>query len=157
MRVYRELSGTSINGMTFKGRAERLGWYRGSVCDGGAITSYYKSFPASGTDVFLSLDGFYIGIDMYATINLGKVSFVKHGVVKVGSYTYDEPHGDDDPRIIPLGIIPPIVFSEVMGDLQEDLRQDGRRWRRGAAGGVNRDLQSRFGALGRRWNDSKKL
>jgi hypothetical protein len=118
-KMHRELRGTSINGMTFKGRAERLGWYRGSVCDGGGITSYYKSFPASGADVFLGVEDFYIGIDMYSSIKLGDVCFVKHGTVKVGSYTYDEPGNDEDARIIPLGEVPPIVFSEVMGDLQK--------------------------------------
>ena len=34
-----------LNGMTFKGRAERLGWQRGSVCDGGGISSYRKGHP----------------------------------------------------------------------------------------------------------------
>jgi hypothetical protein len=118
-RMHRDLRGTSINGMTFKGRAERLGWYRGSVCDGGGITSYFKSFPASGADVFLGLEDFYVGIDVDSSIKLGEVCFVKHGEVKVGSYTYDEPGNEDDPRIIPLGSVPPIVFSEVMGDLQK--------------------------------------
>ena len=96
-RMHRDLRGTSVNAMTFKGRAERLGWYRGSVCDGGVITSYHKSFPASGTDVFLALENFYMGIDMYSSIKLGDVCFVKHGSVQVGSYTYDEPGDDQDP------------------------------------------------------------
>jgi len=116
--MYRDLRGTSINAITFKGRAERLGWYRGSVCDGGGITSYHKTFPASGADVFLGVEGLYMGIDMNESITLGDVCFVKHGTVKVGSYTYDEPGNDNDPRLIALGQVPPIVFSEVMGDVQ---------------------------------------
>lgn len=118
-RMYRDLSGTALNAMTFKGRAEKLGWYRGSVCDGGGITSYYKSFPASGADAFLALEDFYIGIDMYSEMKLGDACFVRNGSVRVGSYTYDEPGKEDDPRLIPLGQVPPIVFSEVMGDLRK--------------------------------------
>src|SRR6185437_6390810 len=118
-RIHEALNGISLNAMTFKGRAERLGWYRGSVCDGGGITSYYKSFPASGADVFLALDGMYMGIDMYSDIKLGNAFFVMHDGVRIGSYTYDEPANEDDPRLIPLGKVPPIVFSEVMGDLQK--------------------------------------
>ncbi len=117
-RSYEALRGTSLNGLTFKGRAERLGWHRGSVCDGGGITSYWKSFPAAGSDAFLELDGMYMGIDMSASIQLGVLRFVKGGSVKVGSYTYDDPTKDDDPRVLAFGEVPPIVFSEVMGDLR---------------------------------------
>jgi hypothetical protein len=37
--------------------------------------------------------------------------------VEVGSYTYDRPYEVTDPRLIPFGSVPPIVFSEVMADL----------------------------------------
>lgn len=119
VRVYRDLAGTSINAMTFKGRAERLGWYRGSVIDAGGISSYYKSFPAAGVDVFLGTDDFYIGIDMDSDMKLGDVTFVRHASVQTGSYTYDEPAGEHDLRVVPLGEAPAIVFSEAMGDLQK--------------------------------------
>jgi len=118
-RVYNAVTGTSLNAMTFKGRAEKLGWYRGSVVDGGAIISYFKSFPAAGCDVFLGIEDFYMGIDMYSEMKLGDVFFTRHGTVKVGSYTYDEPGNTEDARVIALGDAPAIVFSEVMGDLKK--------------------------------------
>lgn len=116
-RAHESLRGTSLNAMTFKGRAERLGWHRGSVCDGGGITSYWKGFPAAGADAFLELEGMYMGIDMSASIQLGTLRFVRGGSVAVGSYTYDDPTKDEDPRVLSFGDVPPIVFSEVMGDL----------------------------------------
>jgi hypothetical protein len=119
MRVWTDVTGTSINAMTFKGRAEKLGWYRGGVADAGMILSYYKSFPAAGCDVFLALEDFYIGIDMYSDVKLGDVYFCRHGTVKVGSYIYDEPGNADDPRLMALGEAPAVVFSEVMGDLKK--------------------------------------
>ena len=93
-----EYAGASINGMTFKGRADRLGWTRGSVVDGGGISTYTKSFPAAGVDVFLGLDGMYVGIDMSSEIKLQDAFFVRSGSVKTGSYTYDEPGDENDPR-----------------------------------------------------------
>jgi hypothetical protein len=112
-----EVADTDLNAMTFKGRAERLGWARGSVCDAGGINHYMKTFPGAGVDVFVETDGMYIGIDMYTDIKLGKVFFVKHASVQVGSYVYDEPGDPNDPRLVCYGEVPPIAFSEAMGDL----------------------------------------
>jgi hypothetical protein len=126
-RVYKGVSGVSVNGMTFKGRAERMGWTRGSVCDAGGIPFYYKSFPLAATDFLLCLENMYIGIDMYEDITLNEGYFVKTGSVKIGSYTYDEPSDEKDPRIIPFGQVPPIVFSEVMGDLHRIAKKSEPR------------------------------
>ena len=109
--------GVELNAMTFRGRAERIGWQRGSVVDGGAITCYYRSFPGAGADAILGLDGMYIGIDMYSDIKLGQFCFVRSGSVAFGSYTYDEPSNDKDSRLLSFGKVPPIVYSEVLGDL----------------------------------------
>jgi hypothetical protein len=37
--------------------------------------------------------------------------------VRTGSYVYDEPRGEGDPRLLTFGEVPPIVYSEAMGDL----------------------------------------
>lgn len=112
-----ELEDTELNGLTFKGRAERLGWARGSVCDAGSISFYLKSFPAAGVDVFVATEGMFVGIDMYTDITLGKIFFARHGSVKIGGYEYDEPNDERDHRLVPFGEVPAIAFSEAMGDL----------------------------------------
>jgi hypothetical protein len=112
-----DIAETELNAMTFKGRAERLGWARGSVCDGGGINHYVKSFPAAGVDVFVETEGMYVGIDMYSNIKLGKIFFAKHASVQIGSYLYDEPGDVNDPRLVSYGEVPGIAFSEAMGDL----------------------------------------
>ncbi len=117
VRLSTQYSGTRINGTTFKGRAERLGWQRGSVCDAGSIPFYRKCFPGAGADVLLELDGMYIGIDIYSEIELKRFGFVKTGTVKIGSYVYNEPTDEKDPRLVPFAEVPPIVFSETLGDL----------------------------------------
>jgi hypothetical protein len=117
-RVLREFTGTKLNAMTFRGRAERLGWSRGSVIDGGGITSYMKYFPAAGVDVILGIDNFYIGAGVDVEVTLTDARFVKTGSVQVGSYVYDEPDKDDDERIVALGNVPAIAYSEAVGDLK---------------------------------------
>ncbi len=112
-----EVAETELNAMTFKGRAERLGWTRGSVCDAGCINYYVKTFPGAGVDVFVETEGMYVGIDMYSDIKLGTNFFVKHGSVQIGSYIYDEPSDANDPRLISYGEVPAIAFSESMADL----------------------------------------
>ncbi len=118
--VSKKWFGTQLNAMTFKGRAEKLGWRRGSVCDAGWIPMYWKPFPEAGADAFLGLDNFYIGISMDEQVTLQNLCFVKSNSVQIGSYIYDDPDPDKaDPRIILFGKVPPIVFSEVMGDMQK--------------------------------------
>jgi hypothetical protein len=117
LKVYRDLAGTSVNALTFRGRAEKLGWHRGSVGDGGSVSAYAKSFPLAGVDVFVEVDGMYIGIGMNDEIKLQNVYFVRTGTAKPGASGYNEPTGEDDPRLIAFGEVPPVVFSEAMGDL----------------------------------------
>lgn len=117
LRMSTKYQGTQLNAMTFRSRAERLGWQRGSVTDGGGVTNYRKGFPGGAADALIETDGLYIGIGMEESIRLGKFYFVKAGSVRFGSYTYDEPNNDIDPRLIPFGQVAPIVFSETVGDL----------------------------------------
>lgn len=109
--------GTNLNVMTFRGRAERLGWSRGSTIDGGSIISYRKVFSGAGVDAFLMLESLHLNISPEESIELRDVYFVKSGAVQVGSYSYDEPVRPDDPRLIPFAQVPEVPFSETMGDL----------------------------------------
>jgi hypothetical protein len=59
----------------------------------------------------------YMGMSMEEEVTLRAVYFVRAGSVKVGSYSYDEPANENDPRLFSFGDVPPIVFSEAMGDL----------------------------------------
>jgi hypothetical protein len=118
VRISRDLAGTSLNAMTFRGRAEKLGWARGSVTDAGCVDAYRKVFTGAGVEAFLELEGMYIGIGMDDSIQLGDYYFVKGGTVQIGSYVYDNPGDEGDPRLIPFGAVPPVVFSEVVGDLR---------------------------------------
>lgn len=108
------LRGTQINGMTFKGRAERFGWLRGSVASLGTIPFYRKSFPGAGVDAILTLQGMFVGIGMGSSIEL-----LDYGFVASGSVVVDEPADSSDARLIAFAHVPPVVFSETVGDLKK--------------------------------------
>jgi Leucine-rich repeat (LRR) protein len=109
-----------LAGSTFKGRAERRGWRRGSVIDSGEVSAYRKIFPHDKVEVFIATDGLNVqsGFDDGADVTLKDMFFVRPGAVVTGSYTYDEPRDECDGRLIRLVDVPPIVFSEAIADMQ---------------------------------------
>jgi hypothetical protein len=105
-----------VGGYQFVSRMEKMGWFRGSVVDGGGIASYYKNFADLNVAAFVNLQG--IGVGYYdADAELQEVYFVRLGSVRTGSYSYDEPGDAGDERLIPFGQVPAVVYSEVMSDL----------------------------------------
>lgn len=109
--------GREVSAGTFRSRAERRGWARGSVVDAGGVSGYFKTFPGAGVEVTLELDGLYVGIDPMDTVTLGIARFARADTVKRGSYVYDDPQAGDA-RVLPFGAVPPVVYSEVVGDLK---------------------------------------
>jgi hypothetical protein len=109
--------GKKLSAGTFKSRAEKRGWTRGSVVDAGGISSYYKLYPGAGIEAVLPLNGFYIGCDPMEEIELEPAYFATAGTVARGSYIYDEP-APDDPRILRFNQAPAVVFSETLADLK---------------------------------------
>ena len=67
--------------------------------------------------MILETEGMFIGVGMDDSVKLGRFCFVKSGSVSTGSYVYDEPSDEKDPRLLSFGEVPPIVFSETLGDL----------------------------------------
>lgn len=119
-----QFEGKTVNAGTFKSRAERLGWRRGSVVDSGAISGYKKLYPTDQIEVFVRVDNLGVGFDGYdSEATLQDFFFVKSGSVVTGSYTYDEPRDADDPRLLKLGDVPAIVLSETFGDLGAIVKQ----------------------------------
>ena len=111
-----------VAGATFKSRAERLGWRRGSVVDAGEVSGYKKAYPRAKIDVFVRTANLSVQLDFDSTATLKDFFFVKSGSVVTGSYTYDEPRAEDDPRLIKFSDVPPIVYSETVSDLKNITR-----------------------------------
>jgi len=116
----REISLTNekqLSAGTFRSRAEKHGWTRGSVIDVGGISSYYKVYPGAGIEVILPTEDFWVGCDPMDTLRLGAAYFVKAESVERGSYVYNEPQ-PDDPRVMRFDQVPPVVWSETLSDLK---------------------------------------
>ncbi|MGL4398629.1 MAG: DUF4132 domain-containing protein, partial [Luteolibacter sp.] len=106
-----------VSAGTFRSRAEKRGWARGSVIDAGGISSYFKLYPGAGVEVILPTDHFWIGCDPMDIVELGAAYFVKAESVERGSYVYNEP-GPDDPRVMRFDAVSAVVWSETISDLK---------------------------------------
>ncbi len=117
----RTFESNSLNAGTFKYRAHKKGWRRGSIGDGGGIVSYTKAFKEAGIDVFIETQN----IAVYAELDdedvvLGKCYFTPFGSVQVnGGWWNSEPGRKDDERLMAIKNVPLLVFSEAMKDLKE--------------------------------------
>ncbi len=117
VKLCKEFNGIQFGGYAFVAKMEKLGWSRGSVVDGGGISSYYKDFSELGVTAIVEQTG-CLSVGYYdENAELGDLMFVRAKSVSFGSYSYDEPSKNDDERLIALGDLPPIVYSEVMADM----------------------------------------
>ena len=109
--------GYLMNGATLWGKLEKAGWRRGSVTDGGAYFTLYKEFPGVGIEAALETAGLSVGYEMGFNTAIKRLGFVRVNTIKRGGYIYDDLKDADD-RLIPLGAVPPVVFSEAAADVQ---------------------------------------
>lgn len=113
-----DFKGIRLSDYTFVGQMNRKGWFRGSVVDNGIIRSYRKDFRYAGVTVFLIQQGELSIGSLGGTAELGDLMFVNSSSGKSGSYVYDEPQTESDPRLIQLSALPPVVYSEVMSEME---------------------------------------
>jgi len=126
-RMSNEFRGIQYAGFGFVSKMEKLGWNRGSIIDGGGIASYYKDFSALGVTAIIMQEG-VLAIGYYEqNAELGSLMFVRNKSVSFGSYVYDEPDKENDSRLIPFGDVPPIVYSEVVADMQFFRDNDAKK------------------------------
>ncbi|MFN0200822.1 MAG: DUF4132 domain-containing protein, partial [Bacteroidia bacterium] len=116
-KILKNFVGKAFNGGQLRGKLEKSGWLRGSVIDAGMISSYRKVFHSLGIDAIIEIEG--IMVDHYEEYDpqFGDLMFVKTNSVKIGSYTYDEPKDEKDERLIKIGDLPAVIYSEVMSNL----------------------------------------
>jgi hypothetical protein len=114
-RFLRAARGTKLDALTFRGRAERRGWRRGPVVDNGDVRAYVRKSPA-GVDAVLALEGMHVQPGQGRETTLQDVGFFRAGEW-TGLYYGPLPRDESDPRLIPLGEVPPIIYSEVVSDL----------------------------------------
>ncbi|WP_108807562.1 DUF4132 domain-containing protein [Aquimarina spinulae] len=108
----------------FRYRVMKKGWKRGSVTDGGGVTSYKKTFSADNIDAFIDTNHLPVRESYQENMDSGAFYFVVKDAVQTGSYVYDNPASATDKRLIPFKDVPPIVYSEALADIRFIMEPD---------------------------------
>ncbi len=114
---WEKYQGYLMNGGALKGRYMKAGWERGSVQDAGVYHTIWKAFTAAGIQAILETAGVVVGYEQEFTTAIKRLAFARTDTIRRGSYVYDDLKEKDE-RIVPLGDVPPIIFSEIAADVQ---------------------------------------
>lgn len=55
------VAGRILNSLSLTGKLQSMGWYRGSVLDGGGFYSFYREDPSAGMGMELNFSGSFVG------------------------------------------------------------------------------------------------
>ena len=123
--------GCIVNDRALNGKLTGLGWYHGSVQDGGFFDTYYREDTELGMGVELHFSGNAI-VGYYEKVTLYDARFYKAGTVERGSYVYDEA---DQKKAYRLKEVPPRYFSEMVLQLSQVAASSEERdenWKKNA-------------------------
>ena len=107
LKMYDRLKGAQLNALGFRSKAEKYGWSRAAVGDGAMVASYRKRFAGPAIDAFVTVDGMPVYTDPTAQATVGSVLFLP----------VDATPRDFQQRLMRLGDVPEMVFSEAIGDM----------------------------------------
>ena len=107
--------GKVLNGLSLSGKLQGMGWYRGSVQDGGVYTTFYREDGQIGVE--LEFSGSYVG-DENDEVTVYGACFYRAGTVKRGSYVYDTIKKEN---LFRLDEVSPRYFSETVLQLTRAL------------------------------------
>ncbi len=112
-RTLERFGGCILNGLSLSGKLQSMGWYRGSVQDGGGFYTFYREDAGLGLGVELHFSGAFVGGEN-EDVTVYDARFYQAGAIKRGSYLYDEVKPD---TAIPLREVPARYFSEIVYQL----------------------------------------
>lgn len=107
-------AGRILSALSLSGKLQGMGWYRGSVLDGGFFHTFYREDPAVGIGVDLNFSGIGVGCED-EEITVFDAVFYDAGTVDRGSYCYDVPQKE---HILLLGQVPARYYSEIVWQLE---------------------------------------
>ena len=112
--VLTRVAGKLMNAMSLSGKLQAMGWYRGSIMDGGCYDTYYREDVHMA--VQLNFSGTFVGGELEEEITVYGAKFYKPGTVEHGSYVYDEIKKEN---LYKLGDVSPRYFSEIVYQLEK--------------------------------------
>lgn len=117
MKAIERFGGTKINGLSLVGKLTKMGWYRGSVQDGGGYHQFYKEDEKIGIGAELNFEWLSVSYENEET-TIYELIFYKANTVERGSYVYDEVAEEN---IIAPAEVPNRFFSEILYDVDRAL------------------------------------
>ncbi len=105
--------GKKLNGLSLSGKLQGMGWYRGSVLDGGGYYTFYREDLSLDLGVELRFSGCFVG-DENETVTVYDAVFYKAGAVQRGSYRYDT---IQDADVLAPDKVPARYYSEIVWQL----------------------------------------
>ena len=105
--------GRMVMDLSLFGKLQSMGWYRGSVQDGGGFYEFYRE--DGKISVNLTFSGSFVSGEG-EMVTVYDAVFYRTGTVRRGSYVYDRPKDEDT---LSLDEVNPRYFSEIVYQLQK--------------------------------------
>jgi hypothetical protein len=112
-KALEDFGGKMLNSLSLSGKLLGMGWYRGSIVDGGGFMNFYREDPTLGIGVELRFSGGFVGYDEGEDVTVYDAVFYT-GTIRRGSYIYDQIPGE---QILSLGRVPARYYSEIIYQL----------------------------------------
>lgn len=130
LNTLERFGGVILNSLSLHGKLQQLGWYRGSVADGGCFSTFYREDGSFDLGVELHFSGAFVGsYDGGEDVTIYDARFYKAGTIQRGSYRYDEVN---EKNLIPLNKIPKRYFSEIvlqLGKVTASSQKKDENWK----------------------------
>ena len=127
-KALEDFGGKMLNSLSLSGKLLGMGWYRGSIVDGGGFMDFYREDATLGIGVELRFSGGFVGYDEGEDVTVYDAVFYT-GTIRRGSYIYDQV---PDEQILPLGQVPARYYSEIILQLEKataSSRERNENWK----------------------------
>jgi hypothetical protein len=102
---------------SIKSILEKFGWRKGPTGDAGSIDMFLKEDYTGDITTVLEVEGVFVsGFDSDMDPRLGRLYFLNKPIEKTGWLV--PPKTDNDPRLIPLGNLASVFYSEVLAGIK---------------------------------------
>ena len=111
--IIRKFEGVNTEPGSIKGTLDKHGWNKPIVVDGGFIESFSRDDYSGNIRAVLEVEGVYVaGFNNDMDPKMGRLFFID--TTKEKKRWFNAPKDDKDERLVPLGNLPEVFYSEVM-------------------------------------------
>jgi hypothetical protein len=112
--IVRKFVGLKTESASTRGTLEKNGWSKGAG-DGGHIDFFSYTDHAGHIRAVLEVEGIFVYFSQDQEATLGRLFFID--TTKEKSRWYNMPRDDQDERLVALGMLSPVFYSEVMATI----------------------------------------